>query len=55
MENENLKREAELLVDEASELADNADDLEPEILLNRAEKTKQTIADVKKKLEKVKF
>lgn len=51
MEREKLRRQAELLVDQASELIDKAIDLEPKILHTKAEKTMQTVAEVKKKLE----
>lgn len=39
------------MVDQASELVDKAIDLEPKILFDTAENTKQKIIDVKKKLE----
>ncbi|KAK7597905.1 hypothetical protein V9T40_014861 [Parthenolecanium corni] len=50
-ESDQLKRQAEILVGQASELVDKAIDFEPKVLHNRAEITKRTIADVKKKLE----
>lgn len=51
LEDEKLRREAELLVDKASELVDKAIDLEPNALFAKAETTKKSIDRVKKKLE----
>lgn len=51
MKDQKLIREAELLVDEASELVDKAIDLEPNVLSAKAETTKKSIDQIRRKLE----